>query len=141
MKKLLSIFLILIASFAVKAQTGTVSLTFVSDTTTNTETSYLAVASAPAINWSYAMGIYVKPINVSGTQTVQAVIQGSPNNTDWYNLINATADSVKINTAGTVKLHAWTFGDSQFKYYRVKCVGYNTGVTRYTGGIILKKEQ
>ena len=140
MKKFLSLLLLVFAGLFVQAQTGTVSLTFVSDTTTNTETSYLAVASAPAINWNYAVGIYVKPINVSGTQTVQAVIQGSPNNTDWYNLINATADSVKLNTAGTVKLYGWSFGSANWKYYRVKCVGYNTGVTRYTGGILLKKE-
>ena len=137
MKKAILFFIFLISCFAISAQTNGV-VTFPKDSTTNTQTKYLAIANANPINRNWTIGIYVVPVNKSGTQTASAMIQGSVDNSTFFDIANLTTDSVKLNTAGTVKPYGWQYTCTYWKYYRVKVVGYNAGVTTFTGGLILK---
>ena len=136
MKKLFLILtLALIAVFA-QAQVPGVVTAFVNDTTTNAETEYLVFASPKALTVNYVIGIQVKPVNASGTATVTAAIQTSNDGTNWYEYGTSTT----VNTAGTVSPYSWLITDSPFKYYRVKLVSSGTGVTNFTGNMIIKRK-
>ena len=138
MKKTILFFIFIIGCLSLQAQLVGSAVAFPKDSTTNTQTKYLAIATPRAINLDFAIGIYVIPVNKSGTQTASAIVQGSVDNVTYYDITNATADSVKLNTAGTIKTFGWQYNNAYWKYYRVKVVGYNTGVTTFTGGLILK---
>lgn len=136
MKKFIFICLFgLIAMFS-QAQIPGIVTSFVNDTTTNTETEYLVFASPKALTINYVIGIQVKPVNASGTATVTAAIQTSNDNTNWYEYGTSTT----VNTAGTVAAYSWLITDSPFKYYRVKLVSSGTGVTNFTGNMLIKKK-
>lgn len=136
MKKLFLILtLALIAVFAQSQVPGVVTA-FVNDTTTNAETEYLVFASPKALTVNYVIGIQVKPVNASGTATVTAAIQTSNDGTNWYEYGTSTT----VNTAGTVSPYSWLITDSPFKYYRVKLVSSGTGVTNFTGNMIIKRK-
>lgn len=136
MKKFIFICLFgLIAMFS-QAQIPGVVTAFVNDTTTNTETEYMVIASPKALTVNYVIGIQVKPVNVSGTATVTAAIQTSNDNTNWYEYGTSTT----VNTAGAASAYSWLITDSPFKYYRVKLVSSGTGVTNFTGNMLIKKK-
>ena len=141
MKKTILFFILLIGCLSLQAQLVGSAVAFPKDSTTNTQTKYLTITTPRAINLDFAIGIYVIPVNKSGTQTASAIVQGSVDGTTFYDITNATADSVKLNTAGTIKTYGWQYTNAYWKYYRVKVVGYNTGVTTYTGGLILKSNK
>lgn len=141
MKKFILSLIFIIGCLSLQAQLVGSAVAFPKDSTTNTQTKYLTIATPRAINLDFAVGIYVIPVNKSGTQTASAIVQGSVDGTTFYDITNATADSVKLNTAGTVKTYGWQYPCAYWKYYRVKVVGYNTGVTTYTGGLILKSNK
>jgi len=141
MKKLILFLAVIFSAIVLQAQTINGVAAFPKDSTTNTQTKYLKIASAVAITANYVGGIYIVPVAKTATQTVSAILQGSIDNSVFFDVTNATADSVKLNTAGTVKLYGWVLNDTHWKYYRIKAVGYNTGVTTFTGGFILKRKQ
>ena len=141
MKKTILSLIFIIGCLSLQAQLVGSAVAFPKDSTTNTQTKYLTIATPRAINLDFAVGIYVIPVNKSGTQTASAIVQGSVDGTTFYDITNATADSVKLNTAGTIKTYGWQYTNAYWKYYRVKIVGYNTGVTTYTGGLILKSNK
>ena len=138
MKKLLLFFVLILGCLFVNAQVIGQVAAFPKDSTTNTQVKYLKITTPVAITKNHAIGIYVVPVNKSGTQTTSAMVQGSMDNTNFFDVANLTTDSVKLNTAGTVKSFGWQFSNAWWKYYRVKVVGYNTGVTTFTGGLVLK---
>ena len=136
MKKFIFICLFGLITMFSQAQIPGVVTSFVNDTTTNTETEYLVFASPKALTINYVIGIQVKPVNASGTATVTAAIQTSNDNTNWYEYGTSTT----VNTAGTVAAYSWLITDSPFKYYRVKLVSSGTGVTNFTGNMLIKKK-
>lgn len=137
MKKFIFICLFGLIGLFVQAQVPGVVTAFVNDTTTNTETEYLVFASPKALTINYVIGIQVKPVNVaSGTATVTAAIQTSNDGTNWYEYGTSTT----VNNAGTASAYSWLITDSPFKYYRVKLVSSGTGVTNFTGNMIIKKK-
>lgn len=125
----------LIAMFAQSQTVGGITA-FVNDTTTNTETEYLVIATPVAINGNYTLGVLINGVNASGTATVTAAIQVSNDNTNWYNY----GSSITLNNAGTVSPYAWVLQDTPYKYYRVRCISSGVGVTNLTGHIILKRK-
>ena len=138
MKKFILFFVLILGCLFVNAQVVGQIAAFPKDSTTNTQVKYLKITTPVAITQNHAIGIYVIPVNKSGTQTASAMIQGSMDNTNFFDVFNLTTDSVKLNTAGTIKSFGWQFSNAYWKYYRVKVVGYNTGVTTFTGGLVLK---
>ena len=138
MKKTILSLIFIIGCLSLQAQLVGSAVAFAKDSTTNTQTKYLSIATPKAITLDFAVGIYVVPVNKSGTETASAIVQGSVDGTTFYDISNATADSVKLNTAGTVKVYGWQYTNAYWRYYRVKINGYNTGVTTFTGGLILK---
>ena len=136
MKKFIFIALFGLITMFSQAQIPGIVTSFVNDTTTNTETEYLVFASPKALTINYVIGIQVKPVNASGTATVTAAIQTSNENTNWYEYGTSTT----VNTAGTVAAYSWLITDSPFKYYRVKLVSSGTGVTNFTGNMLIKKK-
>lgn len=136
MKKFIFIALFgLIAMFS-QAQIPGVVTAFVNDTTTDVETEYMVISAPKALTINYVIGIQLKPVNVSGTATVTAAIQTSNDNTNWYEYGTSTT----VNTAGTAASYSWLVTDSPFKYYRLKLVSSGTGVTKFTGNMIVKKK-
>lgn len=135
-----NIFLILALFFSLMANSYAQSVgnavAFVNDTTTDVETEYMVLAAPVALSINYVVGIQLKPVNASGTATVTALIQTSNNNTDWYDYGSLTT----VNTAGAVSPYSWLISDSPFKYYRVKLASSGTGVTHFTGNLIVKKK-
>lgn len=138
MKKAILFLFFILGGLFTQAQSVGSAVAFAKDSTTNTQTKYLAIATPRAINLDFAVGIYVIPVNKSGTGTASALVQGSVDGITYYDVINLSTDSVKLNLAGVVKTYGWQYTNAFWKYYRVKVVGYNTGVTTYTGGLILK---
>ena len=136
MKKFIFIALFGLLAFVSQAQIPGVVTAFVNDTTTNTETEYMVIASPKALTINYVIGIQVKPVNASGTATVVASIQTSNDNTNWYEYGTTTT----VNTAGAASAYSWLITDSPFKYYRLKLVSSGTGVTNFTGNMIVKKK-
>lgn len=136
MKKVLFICLFALIGYFAQAQIPGVVTAFVNDTTTDAETEYMVIASPKALTANYVIGIQLKPVNASGTATVVAAIQTSNDNTNWYEYGTSTT----VNTAGTVAAYSWLITDSPFKYYRVKLTSTGTGVTRFTGNMIVKKK-
>ena len=135
----LALFIAIVAGIAVasaNAQQLGQMVAFVNDTTTDAETEYMVLATPLPLSINYVMGIQLKPVNASGTATVTAATQTSNNNTDWYEYGTSTT----VNTAGTVAAYSWLITDCPFKYYRLKLVSTGTGVTRFTGNVIIKKK-
>lgn len=136
MKKILILVLFVAVGFISMAQSIGDATAFVPDTTTNSETEYLVLSSPKDLTQSYYVGIGVTPTNESGTATVTAMPQGNLNGS-WYDLA-ASADTV--NNAGTVASKSYTYLDAYYEEYRVKLVSTGTGVTSFTGEILLKKK-
>lgn len=136
MKKFIFIVLLGLIGIVSQAQIPGVVTAFVNDTTTDVETEYMVIASPKALTINYVIGIQLKPVNASGTATVTAAIQTSNDNTNWYEYGTSTT----VNTAGTVGAYSWLITDSPFKYYRLKLVSSGTGVTNFTGNMIVKKK-
>lgn len=138
MKKfILFLAFVLIGAF-VQAQVVNGYAAFKKDSTTNSETKYAALVAPVGITGNYVTGIVIVPVNKSGTQTLKGVIQGSWDNTNFFDL---STDSITLNAAGTVKTYGWERENSTFKYYRVKVkASLAAGVTTFTGGLILKRE-
>ena len=136
MKKYILIAILGLVALFAQAQVPGTNIAFVNDTTTNSETEYLVLASPSPIFVAWPMAIYVKPVNASGTATVTATPQGSMDNTNWYDLESAAT----VNNAGTVALKSFVYPNSYFKYYRIKLVSSGTGVTNFTGGMLLKRQ-
>lgn len=133
---------ILIAFFALLAMVSNAQqpgqlVAFVNDTTTNTETEYMVLASPVAMTLNYTVGIQLKAVNASGTPTVTAAIQTSNDGTNWFEYGTSTT----INNAGAATTYSWNLSDYPFKYIRMKCVGSGSGVTNLTGGLIIKRKQ
>jgi len=116
------------------AQTKGVSTAFVNDTTTNTETVYLALASANNLSLDYKVTLSVTPVNVSGTATVTCMPQGK-NGAGWYDL-QAAADTV--NNAGTVATKTYSYANAYYDQYRLKLVSTGTGVANHSGAMLIK---
>lgn len=140
MKKLIFMFICLFAGLAVQAQVIDSSVAFPKDSTTNTQTKYLTIATPVAIKGDYLASYFIIPVNKSGTETVNTMLQGSYDGTRWVDL-GTSSDSVIVNTAGVVKALGYEIPNTIWRYYRVKCNGYNTGVTTFTGGFTLKRKQ
>jgi len=136
MKKFISILMFAIIGMISQAQIIGQQVAFVADTTTNAETEYMVLATPVPLSINYIIGLNLKPVNVSGTATVTAAIQTSNDNTNWFEYGTSTT----VNTAGTVSAYSWLITDAPFKYYRIKLVSTGTGVTRFTGGMIIKKK-
>lgn len=136
MKKFIFIALFGLLAFVSQAQIPGIVTSFVNETTTNTETKYLVIASPKALTINYVIGIQVKPVNAGGTATVTAAIQTSNDNINWYEYGTSTT----VNTAGAASLYSWLITDSPFKYYRVKLVSSGTGVTNFYGNMLIKKK-
>ena len=136
MKKFIFIALFGLLAFVSQAQIPGIVTAFVNDTTTDAETEYMVISAPKALTINYVIGIQLKPVNVSGTATVTAAIQTSNDNTNWYEYGTSTT----VNTAGTAAAYSWLVTDSPFKYYRVKLVSSGTGVTKFTGNMIVKKK-
>lgn len=138
MKKYILFIAFIFAVLFTQAQVVNGYSAFPKDSTTNSQTKYLKILSPVAINGNYTVGIVVVPTNKSGTETVKAMLQGSWDNSSYFDL---TTDSVTLNTAGTVKVYGWELQSSTWKYYRVKAVGHTAaGVTTFMGGLVLKKK-
>lgn len=134
MKKLFFILVLgLIAMFS-QAQVVGSFVSFVNDTTTNTETVYMAVATPKVILGNHTAVIELSGTNASGTATVSASLQVSDDNTIWYNYGSA----ITLNNAGTVSNYAWELPTTGFRYYRVRCISSGTGVTHIKGKLGLK---
>lgn len=136
MKKFIFIMLFGLIGLFSQAQVVSGLSAFVVDTTTNTETEYLVLAAPVAIYGNYTASIYVTGDTISGTATVTAAIQVSNDNSVWYNYGSA----ITINNAGTCANYAWVLQDTANRYYRVKLLSTGTGVTRFTGGVALKRK-
>jgi hypothetical protein len=136
MKKYIFLMIFGLISFISFAQLPGQYVAFVNDTTTDVETEYMVLAAPAAMTLNYTMGISLKPVNASGTATVVAAIQTSNDNTNWAEYGTPTT----VNTAGTVSVYSWLLTDTPFKYYRLKLTSTGTGVTRFTGGLIIKKK-
>lgn len=136
MKKFIFIALFGLLDFVSQAQIPGIVTAFVNDTTTDVETEYMVISAPKALTINYVIGIQLKPVNVSGTATVTAAIQTSNDNTNWYEYGTSTT----VNTAGTAAAYSWLVTDSPFKYYRLKLVSSGTGVTKFTGNMIVKKK-
>lgn len=117
------------------AQTVGNKTAWVADTTTNTETEYLVLASPVAIQYDRLVTLTAWGTNASGTATVLATPQGSDDNSKWYDL--ATADT--LNNAGTVTNVDYNATHAYYLYYRWKLVSSGTGVTYLGGGITTKR--
>jgi len=135
MKKFILMLALLIGSIVSQAQVVGAYVAFPKDSTTDTQIRYFDLATPTAISGNYTMGIHVIPVNKSGTATVTAALQGSNDNTIWFNYGSATT----VNTAGTVGEYGWYQDFTHWKYYRVKLSSTGTGVTTFTGGMILKR--
>lgn len=135
MKQFLVIFFAFLA-VGVFAQSAGYKTAWVADTTTNSETEYLVLASPRAIDLDRTVTLTAWGTNASGTATVLATPQGSDDNSKWYDL--ATADT--LNNAGTVANVKYTNANAFFLYYRWKLVSTGTGVTYLGGGITTKKK-
>ena len=138
MKKfILFLAFVLIGTF-VNAQVINGYAAFKKDSTTNSETKYAALVSPVGITGNYVTGIVIVPVNKSGAQTLKGMIQGSWDNTNFFDLLT---DSITLNSAGTVKAYGWEREHSAWKYYRVKVkASLAAGVTTFTGGLVLKKD-
>lgn len=136
MKKLILILLAAFVAFAASSQVVGQFSAFVNDTTTNTETVYLAPATPVAIVGNYTTSIWLGGTNASGTATVSASLQLSDNGTTWYNYGTA----ITLNNAGTVSNYVWVLSETAARYYRVRCISSGTGVTYLTGKIGLKRK-
>lgn len=136
MKKFIFIAIFGLITMFSQAQVPGVVTAFVNDTTTDVETEYMVISAPKALTINYVIGIQLKPVNVSGTATVTAAIQTSNDNANWYEYGTSTT----VNTAGTAAAYSWLVTDSPFKYYRLKLVSSGTGVTKFTGNMIVKKK-
>lgn len=137
MKRFILIAILFCVGLIAQAQTVGGFSAFVVDTTTNVETEYLVLASPVAVLGNYTGAIYVTGDTLSGSATVTAAIQVSNNGTVWYNYGTA----ITINNAGTCSNYSWTLQETAHRYYRVRLISSGTGVTRFTGGIALKRKQ
>lgn len=137
MKKLILILVVGFVALAASAQSSGNFTAFVADTTTNSETEYLVIDSPKAIGLNHAVAIYAVPEDVSGTATVTAMPQWSPDNVIW---LDAQSSADTIVNAGTGSTLSWTFADAYGKYYRVKLVSIGTGVEAFTGALGLKRK-
>ncbi len=136
MKKLFIALFFGLIYFASSAQSIGMATAFVNDTTTNAETEYLVLASPKTLTGDYLVAIGVTPVNASGTATVTAMPQGNING-EWFDL-QSSADTV--NNAGTVATKTYSFANAYYSQYRVKLVSTGTGVTNFTGGILVKRK-
>jgi len=134
MKKFIFIALFGLITMFSQAQVSGGFTSFVNDTTTNTETVYMAVATPKAIYSNQTLAIELSGTNASGTATVTASLQVSDDNVLWYNY----GSSITLNNAGTVSNYAWELATSGFRYYRVRCISSGTGVTNLKGKLGLK---
>lgn len=137
MKNILVLLIMLVCALSVSAQTANGVVAFVNDTTTNAETEYLVIDSPRAITLDHIVSIFIVPTNASGTATVTAMPQISPDNVSWFNM-QAAADTV--NNAGTAANKHYTYANAYGQYYRVKLVSIGTGVTNFTGSLLLKRK-
>lgn len=111
---------------------------WVADTTTNSETEYLVLSSPVAMTKDRLVTITAWGTNASGTATVTVMVQGSDDNSKWYDL-ETSADT--LNNAGTVTNKEKRYEHCYYLYYRVKAVSTGTGVTYLGGGITLKARE
>lgn len=111
-------------------------VSFGNDTTTNTETSYMTIASAVPIVGNYTAAILLGGTNASGTATVSASLQVSDNGTIWYN----HGSAITLNNAGTVSNYSWTLAETAYKYYRIRLISSGSGVTHCTAKLGLKRK-
>lgn len=135
MKNILTILFVLFAYVATSQVYNGIEA-FVADTTTNSETEYSVIASAHAITKNYLVTLTVVPVHVSGTAVVNAVPQGSLDNTTWYTL--DTADT--IATGGVATGTEFRIANAYWRYYRVKYISTGTGVNILNGHLGLKKQ-
>ncbi len=136
MKNILIVILVFLATSLISQNFGK-KVAWVADTTTDSETEHLVVATADIKSISEAGRVLltVWGTNASGTATVTATPQGSDDNSKWYNLSAA----MNFNVAGTVTDTSYTNEFSYFLYYRWKLVSTGTGVTYLGGGITIKR--
>ena len=140
MKRFILVIALVITGLFTQAQVIGGYAAFPKDSTSGSETKYLKLAAPAAITGMYSAVISITPIAKTSTETVSAILQGSYDGTNFFNITNATADSVKLNTAGVVKPYGWEITSTNWRYYRIKAVGYNAGVTTFTGGISIKRK-
>ena len=136
MKKFILILILGLIAFMSNAQTPNQITSFAGVTATNAQTVYLAVTSAKPITMNYAINLTVIPTNVSGTATVTCMPQGSLDGTIYFDL-QASADNV--NNAGTPANKYYNYAASYWRYYKLKLVSSGTGVTSFTGSLVIKQ--
>lgn len=152
MKNILLILSLCLVSFGVTAQsTGSIPLkaynaNFVAkatpDTTTNTDTTYLANVSA--LTSSYDVTYQVTLTNVSGTSTGTITTQGSDDGVIWYSVTGSTTEvaaqtlTVSLTSAATMSPD-WKWPTHFFAYYRVRYISGGTQTSVMVGKAWLRK--
>lgn len=134
MKKIVFLLLIIVGSFAAKAQTDLVSPAFgnLLDTVTNTATKYVGakITGSPKV-----IGLAVTVTKISGTVAGTASLEASNDGTNYF----AIASSSNTNTDVATQVWGWEDVDPAYLYYRVKVTGSGTMAVQIKGKLVIRK--